>query len=447
LSGSGWRSLTCQDFLESFSCTDAPALERIAGETDDVLIAIYRRHLLGSLADSSRSDSIQNLGIDYLSDYHAGCLPSRAIKSDQIVWARSPVRLDLAGGWTDTPPYTLREGGTVLNVAVDLNGQPPIQVFCRPIDDPVILMHSIDTGLSVTIETFADLEVYSTASSTFALPKAALSLIGLSPAVSGSRSLSEEMRRIGCGLEITLLCAVPKGSGLGSSAILAGTILSALHRFFGVVHEPDLLFREVLQMEQMLTTGGGWQDQIGGLVGGVKYIETQPGLKPRPLIYQLDPYLFEDPQASACFTLFYTGMTSLAKKILQEVVDRVNGMEPAYLFTMRGLKALAQEAREATSLRSIPWLADVLNRSWRSNRHIHPSTTNDDIEAMLADHDGLYIGMKLLGAGGGGYALFISESPSQASGLRQRLKEKHYNDRSRIVDMSLNRIGLLVSVS
>jgi galactokinase/mevalonate kinase-like predicted kinase len=447
LSGSGWRSLTCRDFLESFSCDDAAALDRILDETDDVLISIYRRHLRGSIAGGCRPDSIQNLGIDYLSDYHAGCLPPRAIKRDQIVWARSPVRLDLAGGWTDTPPYTLREGGTVLNVAVDLNGQPPIQVFCRPIEEPEIRLHSIDTGVSEVIRTFDDLQGYSSARSAFALPIAALRLIGLSPEVCGSRSLSEEMGRIGCGLEITLLCAVPKGSGLGTSSILAGAILSALHRFFGVVHEQDRLFREVLQMEQMLTTGGGWQDQIGGLVGGVKYIETQPGLKPRPLIYQLDPYLFEDPQSSGCLTLFYTGMTRLAKNILQEVVDQVNGMEPAYLFTVRGLKELAQQAREAISLRSLPQLAEVLNRSWRSNQHIHPSTTNDDIEAMLDDLKELYIGMKLLGAGGGGYAIFISESSAQASLLRQRLREKHENDRARIVEMSLNRKGLLVSVS
>lgn len=447
LSGSGWRSITARDFRESFSCVDAPTLDPITERNDDILISIYRRHLLGSLAGGCRSDSIQNLGIDYLSDYHAGSLPARAIKSDQIVWCRSPVRLDIAGGWTDTPPYTLREGGSVLNVAVDLNGQPPIQVFCRPIDDPLIRIHSIDTGLSETIGTFTDLEGYSAASSAFALPKAALRLIGFSSAVSGSRSLADELRRIGCGIEITLLCAIPKGSGLGTSSILAGTILSALHRFFGVVHEQDRLFREVLQMEQMLTTGGGWQDQIGGLVGGVKFIETHPGLKPRPLIYQLDPFLFEDPQASACFTLFYTGMTRLAKNILQEVVDSVNGLEPAYLFTIRGLKTLSQKAREAISLRSLSQLADVLSLSWRSNQYIHPSTTNDDIEAMLNDLDGLYLGMKLLGAGGGGYALFISESPAQASRLRQRLRDKHENDRARIVDMSLNRRGLLVSVS
>jgi galactokinase/mevalonate kinase-like predicted kinase len=265
--------------------------------------------------------------------------------------------------------------------------------------------------------------------------------------VAGSSSLEEELRRIGCGLEITLLSAVPKGSGLGTSSILAGTILSALHRFFGARPEQDRLFREVLQMEQMLTTGGGWQDQIGGLVGGVKFIETQPGMKPRPLIYQIDPFLFEDPQASACLTLFYTGITRLAKNILQEVVEGVNGMEPAYLFTVRGLKALSREAREAISLRDLPRLAEVLDLSWRSNQLIHPSTTNEEIEAMLEDLRGLYLGMKLLGAGGGGFALFVSASPAQAANLRERLREKHENDRARIVDMSLNRQGLRVSVS
>jgi len=447
LSGSGWRSISARDFRESFTPADVAALDPVAGKNDDALVSIYRRHLLGELSGDRRSDSIQDLGIDYLSDYHAGSLPSRAIKSDQIVWSRSPVRLDLAGGWTDTPPYTLREGGSVLNVSVDLNGQPPIQVFCRPIDAPLIRIHSIDTGLSETISSFDELAGYSAAGSAFALPKAALCLVGLSPSVAGSRSLEDELRRIGCGLEITLLSAVPKGSGLGTSSVLAGTILSALHRFFGVAPEQDRLFREVLQMEQMLTTGGGWQDQIGGLVGGVKFIETRPGLKPRPLVYQLDPFLFEDPQAAACFTLFYTGMTRLAKNILQEVVDCVNGMEPAYLFTVRSLKALSQKGREAISLRSLPYLAEVLNLSWRSNQYIHPSTTNDEVEAMLKDLGGLYLGMKLLGAGGGGFALFLSESPAQAANLRRRIREKHENDRARIVEMSLNRKGLLVSVS
>ncbi|MEZ5069611.1 MAG: hypothetical protein R2751_01245 [Bacteroidales bacterium] len=37
--------------------------------------------------------------------------PHRKMLDDQILWGRSPVRLDLAGGWTDTPPHCILEGG------------------------------------------------------------------------------------------------------------------------------------------------------------------------------------------------------------------------------------------------------------------------------------------------------------------------------------------------
>ena len=54
---------------------------------------------------------------------------TRLGRSDEIVWGRAPARLDLAGGWTDTPPYALERGGTVLNAAVLLNAQPPVHVY------------------------------------------------------------------------------------------------------------------------------------------------------------------------------------------------------------------------------------------------------------------------------------------------------------------------------
>jgi len=45
--------------------------------------------------------------------------PFRNVMEDQILWGRSPVRLDLAGGWTDTPPYCIMEGGKVVNLSVE----------------------------------------------------------------------------------------------------------------------------------------------------------------------------------------------------------------------------------------------------------------------------------------------------------------------------------------
>jgi hypothetical protein len=75
-------------------------------------------------------------------------------------------------------------------------------------------------------------------------------------------------------------------------------------RFFGLPVAPDELVRQVLPVEQMFTTGGGWQDKVGGLLSGVKYVESRPGLRPHPVVHQLAPFLFQDRESLACLTLF-----------------------------------------------------------------------------------------------------------------------------------------------
>jgi galactokinase/mevalonate kinase-like predicted kinase len=256
------------------------------------------------------------------------------------------------------------------------------------------------------------------------------------------------LRKLGGGFELSMLAAVPKGSGLGTSSVLGGVMLAALFRFFGLDYLPDDLFLSVLELEQMLTTGGGWQDQIGGLAGGVKYIETRPGSHPRPLVHQLDPYLFEEPDLRNRMTLYYTGVTRLAKNILGEVVDRVNQREPAFLFTHEYLRTLARDARSAIALRDYARLAQVIRGSWRANRLIHSSTTNEEIDALLAATADYYSGVKLLGAGGGGYALFLSPTVDHANRLRDALAARSAaSEAARLVDFSLSRPGLQVSVS
>lgn len=447
LAGRGWISIPEWDFRRSVTGADLSSLVAVCEATDDDLLRIFRRRLLESLGSAGESgDSIAALNVDYLGMQGLTRPLRRSVKPDQIVWARSPVRLDLAGGWTDTPPFTLREGGEIVNLAVSLNGQSPIQVFCRPLAQREVRFHSIDLGVGERVEGFEALEDFNNPISPFALPKAALCLLGLTRARSSASTLAGELERIGCGLEVTLLSAVPKGSGLGTSSILGATILGALERFFGIDVPREELFRQVLQMEQMLTTGGGWQDQIGGVAGGAKYLVSLPGLKPDPVIYQLDPYLFEESAAASCFTLYYTGITRLAKNILQDVVDRVNSMEPAYLFTLRYLKRLARSAREAISRRDLPALARILDASWESNKLIHPSTTNEEVEDLLGRLAGLYSGMKLLGAGGGGFVLFLSPSPEVANRLREKLDSIDHA-RARLVDMSIDPHGLRVTAS
>jgi galactokinase/mevalonate kinase-like predicted kinase len=444
--GRGWRDLSVADFEATFGGPEwrEPLAGRLA-RTDDALLHAYRQRLFRAVDREARAVS-KLPDIDYVSRDGERPPLRPALKEDQIVWARAPVRLDLAGGWTDTPPYTLRRGGRVVNLAVDLNGQPPIQVFCRRTAERHVRVHSIDLGHTETFTRLAQLVDYRDPLSPFALPKAALCLLGLDGAHAGE-GLDGLLGRLGCGLEITLLCAVPKGSGLGTSSVLGGVILAALARFFGRTLVQDELIRQVLQVEQMLTTGGGWQDQVGGLVPGVKCVESRPGLRPHPVVHQLDPFLFEDARSLACFTLFYTGITRLAKSILSDVVDRVNGADKAYLFTLRHMAQLALDAKDAIERRDRLALGDVLALSWAANKRVHASTSNEEVEELFAAAAPLVRGAKLLGAGGGGYALFLSPEARSAEALRERLRERFEDARARLVDFSLSTTGLEVSVS
>lgn len=442
----GWQEISFNDFRHVVADNDSAShLADWLARTNDPLLRLYRRELLAATNLVTVPDS-ETFQIDYLGPREHAPL-SVAVKQDQIVWARSPLRLDLAGGWSDTPPYALRHGGQVVNCAVNLNGQPPVQVFCRRTAERFVRIHSIDLGSRETCTRFEELADYRSPTSPFALPKAALCLLGFTREQSGCASLDALLARLGSGIELTLLCAVPKGSGLGTSSILGATILAALHRFLGLAVERDELFRRVLQMEQMLTTGGGWQDQIGGAAGGIKYISAAPGLRPSPLVHQLNPAILTEGQSLRRFTLFYTGITRLARNILAEVVQQMNRNTPAYLFTLRHMRQLALDVRQAIELGDLDALGPLLSLSWEANKRIHPGTTNPEVETLLSRTAPWTIGAKLLGAGGGGYALLLAADEAGAEATRSVLRKEFENDRARIVDFTLNTAGLQVSVS
>jgi galactokinase/mevalonate kinase-like predicted kinase len=443
--GHGWQGVSAGDFQTSFGGAEwRRPLREWLERTDDAVLRAYRERLLRTVVPDVPSRLLE---IEYVPGARDGPPLELALKEDQIVWARAPVRLDLAGGWTDTPPYTLRHGGCVVNLAVDLNGQPPIQVFCRRTAERHVRIHSIDLGHTETYVRFDELRDYDDPASPFALPKAALCLLGLGGSRRDGGTLRDVLDHLGAGLEITLLCAVPKGSGLGTSSILGAVILAAFSRFFGRAFVMDELIRQVLQVEQMLTTGGGWQDQIGGAVGGVKCIQSRPGFRPHPDVHQLDPFLFQDRESLASFSLFYTGITRLARNILADVVDRVNSGSKAYLFTLQHMAQLARDAKDAIERRDRQAIAFILALSWEANKRMHASTTNPEVEEILAatrEHCG---GAKLLGAGGGGYALFASPDRARAEALREVLRRRFENSRARLVDFSLSTCGLEVSAS
>ena len=77
--------------------------------------------------------------------------------------------------------------------------------------------------------------------------------------------------------------------------------------------EKNEICRRTLILEQLLTTGGGWQDQFGGILQGIKCIETTKGFEQSPTIKWLPDMLFTEPEYKSCHLLYYTGITRTAK--------------------------------------------------------------------------------------------------------------------------------------
>lgn len=375
--------------------------------------------------------------------------PMRAVHTDQIVWSRSPVRIDLAGGWTDTPPYCLHEGGKVVNIAIELNGQPPIQVYVKPCPENRIILRSIDRGASETVTTYQHLQAFDKVGSPFSIPKAALVLTGFSPDFSALPypTLEQQLKAVGGGLELTLLSAIPAGSGLGTSSILAATVLGALADFYGMSWDKNEICHRTLVLEQMLTTGGGWQDQFGGVLAGAKLLETESGFLQSPVVKWLPDTLFTEPEYKACHLLYYTGITRSAKNILAEIVKGMFLNETEHLYRLKEMKRHAQELFEILQKGDFIQMGQLVRKTWEQNKALDAGTNPQEIENLIRKIKDFTLGYKLPGAGGGGYLYMIAKDPQAAGRIRQTLTQHPLNERARFVEMSLSKKGLEVSRS
>lgn len=375
--------------------------------------------------------------------------PHLSVYSDQIVWGRSPVRIDLAGGWTDTPPYCLNEGGNVVNIAIELNGQPPLQVYVKPCREYKIILRSIDLGAMEEVDTYEKLRDFMQVGSPFSIPKAALVLAGFQPGFSTESyaSLEEQLKAFGSGMEITLLSAIPAGSGLGTSSILASTVLGAVADFCGLNWDKNEVCNRTLILEQLLTTGGGWQDQYGGVLRGVKLLQTHAGMDQSPLVRWLPDYLFTGGEYQKCHLLYYTGITRTAKGILAEIVRSMFLNSTEHLSILGGMKGHALDLYEAIQCGNFDEMGRLVGKSWKLNQALDPGTNPEAVEAIIRRIDDYCLGYKLPGAGGGGYLYMVAKDPEAAIRIRSILTQNPPNSCARFVDMTLSDKGLQISRS
>ena len=172
-----------------------------------------------------------------------------------------PLRVNWGGGWSDTPPYCNEHGGTVLNVAIRLNGEYPVQVTLEKIAERKIVFDSRDMDIHGEFHTIEPLQAMGDPFDPFALQKACLLACGIIP--KEGHTLEEVLTRLGGGFVMNSeVTNVPKGSGLGTSSILSAACVKAVFEFMGISCSEEELYAHVLAMEQIMSTGGGWQDFV-----------------------------------------------------------------------------------------------------------------------------------------------------------------------------------------
>lgn len=256
------------------------------------------------------------------------------IVKDQVDIAL-PVRVNWGGGWTDTPPHCNEKGGVVLNAAMKLRGIYPVQITVKRLDELHVEFESKDIGVYTTVDSAAEIQDCHNPYDSFALHKAALIACGIIP-VREEADLQEILKRMGGGIYLsTQVYGVPKGSGLGTSSILSGACVKGIFEFLGQERTDAEIYDVVLGMEQIMSTGGGWQDQVGGLTEGIKLISTKPGIAQNLVVEKIEMPEEGKKELKERFALIYTGQRRLARNLLRDVVGGYIGSRPESLKALK----------------------------------------------------------------------------------------------------------------
>jgi fucokinase len=373
---------------------------------------------LAAEADEAREAAFRMVKRAVQAGSYAQDAPTAAPWRCDEVTAAAPARIDLGGGWSDTPPFCLDWGGTVLNTAVELNGSCPIRTTVRRIPDLVV--RCVSSEAAIEYRERDDILRPAFPGDPFSIPRTVLQMTGL---FAGPEPLAAALEAVGGGVEIETEVNLPMGSGLGTSSILAATMLRAIAEMMGVSPDNQQLSDQVMRLEQMMNTGGGWQDQADGIFPGAKLVMSGPGLRQR---LRVQPVAWSGERAAefeSLMVLYYTGIRRVARDLLQQVVGSYLARETGTVQVLHSIKTIAMEMAYAMQEGEWQYLGELLNRHWMLNQALDPNTTNAPINALLEAVRPYVCGAKLAGAGGGGYLMLLARTAETAHELKRFLAQ------------------------
>jgi D-glycero-alpha-D-manno-heptose-7-phosphate kinase len=305
-----------------------------------------------------------------------------------MIISRTPLRVSFFGGGSDLPSYYRRKGGAVLSTAID---QAVYVTVSKKFDDAVRVSYSRTE------------EVARAADVQHPLVREAMALVGIDG-----------------GVEITSIADIPaRGTGLGSSSAFTTGLLNALHAHLGRPAAADKLAREACEVEiERCGEPIGKQDQYAAAYGGFNFIRFHPDDTVEVKKVICPPGVLEDLQRQLLF--FYTGTTRSASALLHEQSAAMAG--PGEQSDGAGrLADMAETAYRHLCDGEVAALGPLLHEAWRIKRTMNSGVSNGSIDgAYDAARAAGAEGGKLLGAGGGGFLMFMAP-PERHDAIRAAL--------------------------
>ncbi len=336
-----------------------------------------------------------------------------------------PVRVNFSGTWTDAMPYCVQNGGEVVNMAVTVDGEKPIKVTAEKIKEKQIVFSS--DGVS-EIFSFDKLQTGEELSD-FNLHRAVLETVGINK----DTEIEDGFR---LSTEVSL---IDKGSGLGVSSILLGGCFKVLGELLGKKYTDEEIFRMVFVAEQIMKTGGGWQDQTGGLTKGLKLISTDAGFEQIPHVKKINLSREFEKFISERFIIVPTGQRHFGRFIVNDVAGRYLEKKEDSLLAHSEIKELNKKVIHCIEKNDFKEFSENLNRHFELLKRISPAVSDVKIDLLTS-----YLletkadAVSICGAGGGGYLLVVMKEGETVESVSDLIKNNfgYITGKVRKIDIS-----------
>jgi D-glycero-alpha-D-manno-heptose-7-phosphate kinase len=206
------------------------------------------------------------------------------------------------------------------------------------------------------------------------------------------------------GIDITHHGDLPNRSGIGSSSSFTVSLLHGLSALCNRQRTKRELALGAIHLEQnILNESVGSQDQVAASFGGFNRLEFggQSDFVCHPLPIGKSTLDTLESWVQIFFTKELRNSGDIAGKTISNIKNKT--------VLLKDMMALTQEAQTMLFANDIKSFANLLNEEWKIKKSMEKSITNDSIDtAIKIGLDNGAIGAKLLGAGGGGFIMFLT---------------------------------------